>query len=162
MVSAQQQLLPGDIVSPERRSGLGDRYYSATAEVTAPGIRVKTVPPPIPPPYRPLLTDCIYRGRKAESGTGCAACMDPESSVAGHRGRNKALDSRLDIFLCDNGQYAQVFQRPDFRRLDIVLREPRPIMWDLGSAVMNVFTEAPVAKILDLSACGYAALFDIP
>lgn len=162
MESAQQQLLPGDIVSPEGRSVLGNRNYRATAEVTTPSARVKTVPSSIAPPYRPLLADGICRGRKAESRAGCAACMDPESSVAGHRGRNKARDLRLDIFLCDNGQYVQVFQRPDFRRLDVVLREPRPIMWDVGSAVMNVVAEAPVAKILDLSACGFAAFFDIP
>lgn len=162
MESAQQQLFPGDIVSPERRSDLGDRYYRATADVGTPNIRVKTVPLSITPPYRPLLTDGICRGRKAESRAGCAARMDPESSVGGHRGGDEARDSSLDIFLCDNGQYVQVFQRPDFRRLDVVVREPRPIMWDVRGAVVNVVAETPVAKVLDLSVSGFAAFFDIP
>ena len=139
MKAAEEQLLAGDIVSPEGWSVLGNRYYSATAEVTAPGIRVKTVPPSIAPPYRPLLTDRIGRGRKAESGASCAACMDPEASSEGDRGGNKICNARLNILLGDNGQYVQVFQRPDFHRVDVVFREPSPIMWHVGCAVLNVF-----------------------
>ena len=138
MKSAQQELFPGDVVSPERRSVLGNGDYGATAEVTTPGVGVKTVPPSIAPPYRPLLTDGIYRGRKSESGASRAACMDPDVSLEGNGGRDKTRDSRLDMLFSDNRQYLQVMQRPDFRRMDVVLREPSPIMWHVGRAVVNV------------------------
>ena len=140
MKSAQQQLLPGDVVSPERRLVLGNGDYGATAEVTTPGIRVKTVPPSITPPYRPLLTDGIYRGRKLESGASRAACMDPHASPEGNGGRDKTRDSRLDMLFGDNRQYLQVMQRANFRRMDVVLREPFPIVWHVGRAVVNVLS----------------------
>src|SRR5664280_891888 len=90
----EHELVPGSVVSPERRRLPMRRNHARTSENRIPRSQLNAVPAPAAPPGRPLLLNRFQR-RSHDQPRACASARGQQFPSASRNGRREKLASPL-------------------------------------------------------------------